>query len=89
MSVLNENLFTKKFTSATIFEVLAEYGIREYSIKVVSGSATLLGGKTIGDVQSDAIDMVEGDTFTGNSQNSVCCFILTINPASVVQVAAM
>lgn len=89
MSVLNESLFTKKFTTATVFTVLQEYGIREYSIKVVSGTATLLGGKKIGNIQSDAIDMVEGDTFSGNSQNSACCFTLTVAPASVVQVAAI
>lgn len=89
MSVLNESLFTKTFNTPDPFTMLAEYGIRQYSIKVITGSATLLGGKTIGGIESDAVTLSEGDVFTGDAPNSACCFTLTLAMGAVVQVVAI
>jgi len=86
--VLQDPLFTKTFIGATSFTLLHEDGISKYSIKVVTGTATITGTKSIRGIQSDAITLQEGQVFNGSSQNSACCFTLDIPPASVVEVAA-
>jgi hypothetical protein len=88
MSALQAPLFTKTFIGAETFELLPEDGIAKYSIKVKTGTATLLGTKSIRGIASDSIELEEGQVFNGSSQNAACCFTLTVPPASVVEVAA-
>lgn len=88
MSALDSPLFTKTFSTATTFNLIAEDGISKYSIKVVSGTATLLGTKSIRGITSDSVTLEEGQVFNGSSQNAACCFTLTVPPASVVEFVA-
>jgi len=88
MSFLQAPLFTKTFIGADTFELNPDDGIKKYSIKVVSGTCSLLGTKKIQNIPSDAIELTEGQVFNGSSQNQACCFTLTIPPASIVEVAA-
>lgn len=88
MSALQDPLFTRTFVGATTFTMLNEDGISKYSIKVVTGTATLLGTKSIRGLASTPITLEEGQVFNGSSQNASCCFTLTVPPASVVEMAA-
>jgi hypothetical protein len=88
MSAIEAPLFTKTFIGADTFTITSEMGIAKYSIKVKTGTATLLGTKTIAGITSDAVSLEEGQVFNGSSSNSACCFTLTIPPASVVEVVA-
>jgi len=86
--VLQDPLFTKTFIGQATFQLRHEDGISKYSIKVVTGTATLLGTKSIRGIESDEVTLTEGQVFNGSSLNSACCFTLTVPPASVVEVAA-
>lgn len=88
MSILEAPLFTRTFNGADTFTLLAEDGISKYSIKVVSGTATLLGTKSIRGITSNVVTLEVGQVFNGSSQNASCCFTLTIPPASVVEFIA-
>lgn len=88
MSSQKDPLFTKRFTAGDSFTLTADDGISKYSLKVVTGTATLTGTKKIQGISSDPITMEEGDTFSGSSQNAACCLTLVVAGGSVVDFAA-
>ncbi|NRA13447.1 MAG: hypothetical protein HRT57_15995 [Crocinitomicaceae bacterium] len=88
MSALDNPLFTRTLIGATTFTLLHTDGIGKYSIKVVTGTCTILGTKSIRGIISDAVTLEEGQVFNGSSQNASCCFTLTVPPASVVELVA-
>jgi hypothetical protein len=88
MSVLENPLFTKTFVGADSFTMLNTDGIAKYSIKVVTGTCTILGTKSIRGINSDAVTLEEGQVFNGSSANASCCFTLTVPPGSTVEMMA-
>lgn len=89
MSVFNGKLFTKRLTAAdSPFTIDENSGITKWSMRLVSGAATLTGTKKIGSMESDAIDLVEGVPVNAYDEDSPCCFTLAIAGGGIVDFMA-
>jgi len=85
---LEAPLFTRRLTTGEVLILTQDDGIKNYSIKVVSGTATLLGTKVINGLSSTAITLDALQVFSGSSVKGAI-FTLTVGGVgSVVDFAA-
>lgn len=85
---LDDPLFTKTFTGPATFTLSKNDGISKFSIKAKLGTSTLVGTLSIQSIDSDTVDIEEGQVVNGSSKNASCCWTLTVPPGSVAEVIA-
>ena len=88
-SVLAAPLFTRTLTSAdSPFIIIEKYGITKYSLEVKTGTCEILGTKKIGYLDSNEVELTEGQVFTEASFGAACAITITIPSGSVVKMIA-
>ena len=89
MSVFNKPLFTRRLTDAdSPFTISSTSGITKWSMLLKSGTATLTGTRKLGSLESTAIDLVEGVPINASSEETPCCFELTLAGGAIVDFMA-
>jgi len=89
MSGFESPLFTRRLTDAdSPFTLSSDSGITKWSIKLVSGAATLKGTRKLGDLESTPIDLAEEQPINASDEDGNCCFELEIAGGAIVDFIA-
>jgi hypothetical protein len=70
-------------------QILSDYGIENFSLKVISGTAEIIGTRSLGSRVSNATSLLEGEYFSFSKQSGVATFSIIVKSGSTVQITAL
>ena len=88
-NVLSSKLFTRTLTNAdSPVVIIQKQGITKFSLEVTTGTCEILGTLKLGSLESNAVELTEGQVVTDTSQGGGCEITITIPKGSVVKMIA-
>jgi hypothetical protein len=88
--MFKDKLFTKTLTGETTFVFDSNWGLEKFSVMCKTDTAIqILGTRTLGAIQSDAISLGNGEFFTWTSKDGVEGFSIIVPAGATCIITAL